>query len=474
MSEPYRSVTVGNGQLLKCRLLANRQPTPTAHCLSLLFRRPCPCHRLHPVLLLLPNSSDSEANANWTAQTTGGNALLTGSPGAWVASLADYASWRPIKFGRLRKTNEVLPREYADAINSCQQSRIFQELFQDPASRERSEALAGQYAGTCMLVRSGSEYLAAAAGAQDGDPVLFRGAVSAGPFRGTVRWNASMAPGGVRLQATCTEKDLWMTAEEDGGVTLRPPLIEEQGLRQTWRIVLSNGQKRLQNMGTYKNLTHKRTSKTVAVVLKCPSVDVARPIYSTAYKATTTRSTTGTGFDIDTEPHYDRSSVKIPCAEVLWNGSLCWSIQTPNTGVYPAKGKRFTPTRRLAVIFAVQATNDAHIGLFTSAHDENNMYAIVIGGWGNTQSTIRRPIGQSRVFVKGARVSGTSMTQMWLSLNEGKLSVGNGSVVGQNTWMWWTDPAPLTISEVVPMTGWGATGQWTLCLEPPRPQSSGE
>ena len=91
------------------------------------------------------SGSSSQATADSTAQTVGGNTLLTGSPAAWVASLADHQNWRIIKLGKLRTTNEVLPERYAHAVNACQSSRIFNEIFKDPASREKSVAMARKY-----------------------------------------------------------------------------------------------------------------------------------------------------------------------------------------------------------------------------------------------------------------------------------------------------------------------------------------
>ena len=148
----------------------------------------------------------------------------------------------------------------------------------------------------------------------------------------------------------------------------------------------------------------------------------------------------------------------------------CWDTATADTGAYNAStGRSFTLRSGgiLSIIFKVQASNDAHLGLFTSAHDLNNMYEIVIGGWGNSKSVVRKSHGGTDlVTVLGAQISSISMTEMWLSLSPlGKLSIGTGSTVGQNAWMSWTDPSPLTITEVVPMTGWGASGIWRLCIE---------
>ena len=42
-----------------------------------------------------------------------------------------------------------------------------------------------------------------------------------------------------------------------------------------------------------------------------------------------------------------------------------------------------------SVIFEVQAANDAHLGFFSSAQSTDEVYEIVLSGWGNTQSVVR-------------------------------------------------------------------------------------
>lgn len=43
-----------------------------------------------------------------------------------------------------------------------------------------------------------------------------------------------------------------------------------------------------------------------------------------------------------------------------------------------------------AITFEVKACNDAHIGLMPSTRDAGAIYEIVIGGWSNRKSVIRR------------------------------------------------------------------------------------
>ena len=53
---------------------------------------------------------------------------------------------------------------------------------------------------------------------------------------------------------------------------------------------------------------------------------------------------------------------------------------------------RYHPAQKSVeyLYFEVKADNDVHIGLSPIAGDANPMYEIVIGGWGNTRSAIRR------------------------------------------------------------------------------------
>ena len=49
-----------------------------------------------------------------------------------------------------------------------------------------------------------------------------------------------------------------------------------------------------------------------------------------------------------------------------------------------------------------------------------------------------------------------------MTLRDGRLRIATSDIVGENEWMCGIDPNPLEIVEVVPMTGWGASGMWKL------------
>ena len=115
-----------------------------------------------------------------------------------------------------------------------------------------------------------------------------------------------------------------------------------------------------------------------------------------------------------------------------------------------------------AVIFKVDASNDAHVGFFTSARDLGKMYEIVISGWGNSTSVIRRcNQGPSKASAntKGLLCRGR-YTQLWADARGGLVRLGRGDVVGKHVIVEWQDPAPLDVESLGLMTGWGASGKW--------------
>ncbi|KAI8483461.1 hypothetical protein Bbelb_387930 [Branchiostoma belcheri] len=102
-------------------------------------------------------------------------------------------------------------------------------------------------------------------------------------------------------------------------------------------------------------------------------------------------------------------------------------------------GSRFT--------FAVQADNDAHVALSAQRRDLDDMYEIVIGGWANTWSVIRRS--------KQGKHHASALTL------DGTIAVGKGGKT--QPFMKWRDPNPLPIAYAGYSTGWGSTGRWKFC-----------
>eukprot|EP00058_Branchiostoma_floridae_P006413 XP_002591901.1 hypothetical protein BRAFLDRAFT_89421 [Branchiostoma floridae] len=112
--------------------------------------------------------------------------------------------------------------------------------------------------------------------------------------------------------------------------------------------------------------------------------------------------------------------------------------------------------------FDVKASHDIHIAL---AQDMNQMYEIVIGGWRNQKSVIRRE-KQGQIKVK-ARTPGIASPALFQTFSiqwaaDGTISVSK--VPGTAPFMSWRDPAPLSIHHVGYTTGFGSSDAvWKFC-----------
>ena len=118
-----------------------------------------------------------------------------------------------------------------------------------------------------------------------------------------------------------------------------------------------------------------------------------------------------------------------------------------------------------AIIFNVRAKNDAVVRFFTDKKSDKEMYEIVIGGWENTQSVIRRDsLGDNLVTKATANIlSATEDRTFWADAKNGVVRLGEGPIIGKKIVMSWTDEKPLNTTFVGFLAGWGATGDWNAC-----------
>ena len=145
------------------------------------------------------------------------------------------------------------------------------------------------------------------------------------------------------------------------------------------------------------------------------------------------------------------------CVQREW-----FQVATGNSGRYDQMGIQVGYGK--TVIFELDASNDGHVGFFTAARSYEAMYEIVISGWGNTKSVIRRR-NQGPAMVE-ANTQGLlragSYTQLWADAKDGLVRLGRGNVVGKDVILEWQDPQPLDVESVGLMTGWGSRGKWRL------------
>ncbi|KAJ8320807.1 hypothetical protein KUTeg_002394 [Tegillarca granosa] len=163
--------------------------------------------------------------------------------------------------------------------------------------------------------------------------------------------------------------------------------------------------------------------------------------------------------EIKLEPH--------ACQIIIRHGKVVFSentsFHTPDNYYYHSLSQN--GATRTFLIFNVRACNDAHIGLFTTfpSMNQRQFYEIVIGGWGNTKSVIRKVKQGQPMAQKFAKfLSCTNAKPFWVSWNNGHIKVGTGKDVDRNTFMVWTDPNPYQVNFVAVTSGFGSDADWTI------------
>ncbi|XP_063533409.1 uncharacterized protein LOC134743727 isoform X1 [Cydia strobilella] len=119
------------------------------------------------------------------------------------------------------------------------------------------------------------------------------------------------------------------------------------------------------------------------------------------------------------------------------------------------------------VTFKVRANNDAHVGLFSESRETDPMYEIVIGGWGNTKSAIRKKYCHQKVDkVEVSTPNYLNENQyrgFWVRWKNGKISVGQEGL--NRPFMSWDDFKPVPVTHMGLHTGFGSTGTWKITNE---------
>lgn len=126
----------------------------------------------------------------------------------------------------------------------------------------------------------------------------------------------------------------------------------------------------------------------------------------------------------------------------------------------------FYPVTSGSVQFKVRAAHDAHLALTSTASESDPMYEVMIGGWGNTKSVIRKNRTKpDKVEVETPDIlNAGEFRGFWIRWDSGSISAGReGEAV---PFLSWDDNEPVHISHVGVCTGWGATGTWQIEVSP--------
>ena len=118
------------------------------------------------------------------------------------------------------------------------------------------------------------------------------------------------------------------------------------------------------------------------------------------------------------------------------------------------------------ITFQVQAQAEAHVLLSSHPSEQSgaSVYETVLGGWGNTQSVIRKAkqgMPSESASTPGV-LSEEELRWFWVSWGGGRISAGVGSSVGQGELLAYADPSPSPVNYVAFATGWGSMGQWRI------------
>ncbi|XP_072020213.1 macrophage mannose receptor 1-like [Amphiura filiformis] len=127
---------------------------------------------------------------------------------------------------------------------------------------------------------------------------------------------------------------------------------------------------------------------------------------------------------------------------------------------------RYHPAQKSVeyIYFEVQADNDVHIGLSPIEGDADPMYEIVIGGYGNTLSAVRR-CKQCANEIDAPTPSILNINEwrgFWITfnINTGKMEIGKEA---HAAFLTYTDPDPIDVQYVGYSTGWGSEGRFRFC-----------
>ncbi|CAK9011687.1 unnamed protein product [Durusdinium trenchii] len=135
----------------------------------------------------------------------------------------------------------------------------------------------------------------------------------------------------------------------------------------------------------------------------------------------------------------------------------CHEVSTKDNKKYTGTHWMLPRGPEKKVVMKVKAKNDAHVGFFTKKKSNQNMYEIVIGGWGNQC--------KNEVVTKTKEINGDGFEEkeFWATCaDDGMLRWGKGNQIGEELMQEFKGKHSCDYFDV--MTGWGSSGTWEFCM----------
>ncbi len=120
-------------------------------------------------------------------------------------------------------------------------------------------------------------------------------------------------------------------------------------------------------------------------------------------------------------------------------------------------------TTNVYITFTVRTCEDAHIGLFELVGDDR-FYEIVIGGYANSRSDIRKqPLSGVVAYAETPYICNCDeYLPFWVSWSQGSIRLGTGTLPGVADIMHYNDDNPYKV-KVVALYSWhNHPGRWML------------
>ncbi|XP_047984468.1 beta-1,3-glucan-binding protein-like isoform X2 [Leguminivora glycinivorella] len=133
-------------------------------------------------------------------------------------------------------------------------------------------------------------------------------------------------------------------------------------------------------------------------------------------------------------------------------------VATPNDEKW-----QFFPIMGDSLTIKVRASNDANIGLSSHPRETDPLYEVILGGWSNTKSVIRKhccmnpdkAVSQTNGILNSGESRG-----FWLNWDKGNFMAGREGET--NPFILWQDPDPAPVAFIGVHTGFGSTGVWDI------------